>query len=552
MAVLDFRAENHTLSSLLGNGRKLVVPRYQRNYAWGEENWEELWEDLMVLRRETKSVHFMGSVVLRPMGDARTSELIDGQQRVTTCLLLILAAIEQLKEMAGTGVDPKGEERAEILRNQFVSSVAPGSLLRLSKLQLNRLNDDFLQRHLIQFRQPGNLRKEPKSNRELWNAVEFFRERFRGDDRFSKDGTALADFVDETVSRRLQFVGIEVADHLSAYRVFETLNARGVRLSPADLIKNWIFSQFESVSDQDQVERIWEETLGYVGAEKFTVFLRHYFCQFRKQVRAQDLFDLVRKEVSGSQAALQFLHTLAEAAGKYSALQDPDHPQWNTNPQDRRCVEVLRMIGTTQVMPPLLSAMYTFEPGEMSRTLKIAVNQAVRYNATLKANTHQVEGVFNALAKRIRDGEICRAREFFAGLKDVYPDDDQFRNSFAIVKFDYGANRKLLGYLVAELEEAEGGTRPDTSHSDFTIEHIEPESSEQDWTDRLGNLIPLENSQNKRCARLPFEQKRLIYGESRYLLAQTVSRWERWGYEEMESFQKKLAKLAVGRWRDDF
>lgn len=327
---------------------------------------------------------------------------------------------------------------------------------------------------------------------------------------------------------------------------------RGVRLSPADLIKNWIFSHFESVSDQDHVEKIWEEILGYVGAEKFTVFLRHYFCQFKTQVRAQDLFYLVRKEVDGSEAALQFLHTLAEAAGKYSALQDPDHSQWSMNPQDRRCIEVLRTLGTTQVMPPLLAAMYSFEPGEMSRTLKTAVNQAVRYNATLKANTHKVEGVFNTLAKRIRDGEVLRAREFYAGLKPVYPDDDQFRNFFETVEFDYGANRKLLGYLLAELEEAEGGTRPDTSHADFTIEHIEPRSSVADWTDRVGNLIPLESSLNKRCDRLSFEQKRLIYRESSYSLAQSVSAWESWGYDEMQSFQRRLANLAVSRWRDDF
>lgn len=552
MPGLDFDSDRYTLSELLGNGRKLQVPRFQRNYAWTEENWEELWEDLMALRAAPKASHFMGSLVFRPLEDGRTQELIDGQQRITTCLILILAAIENLRELNATGEDPQGNRRAELLHQSYASFTSPGALTRESKLRLNKLNDGFLQANLINFREPTNLRREPRSNRDMWQCLKFFRARFREDERFGCDGAALAEFVDETVARRLLFVGIEVADHLSAFRVFETLNARGVRLSPADLIKNWLFSQFQTVSDQDYAELIWEEILAAVPAEHFTAFLRHYFCQSRLQVRAQDLFDIVRKETVDAARAIELLRSLASAAGRYGALVDPQDDFWAPYPELRQSVYLLKLLRAKQLMPPLLAALERLQPEVWPALFRVALHQTIRYNAILKASTHKVEPIFNQSAMDIVAGTSRTAADFYRSIQKVFPDDEVFRSGFAEVEFEFAANRKLIGYLLSELEVMAGGVLPDTEAGDWTIEHIEPQSSAAEWTDRLGNLIPLESSLNRRADRLPFAEKRKIYAQSRYVLARLVASQAEWGPLQAARMQRQMADWAVARWREDF
>ncbi len=84
----------------------------------------------------------------------------------------------------------------------------------------------------------------------------------------------------------------------------------------------------QTVSDQDYAELVWEEILGLVPAEQFTAFLRHYFRQFRLQVRARDLFDLVRNEAADGVQAIELLKKLARAADAHGALLDPQHARW--------------------------------------------------------------------------------------------------------------------------------------------------------------------------------------------------------------------------------
>ncbi len=89
------------LKELLGNGKTYSVPRYQRDYSWKQEHWEDLWEDLCGLDQQT-SDHYMGAIVLQAE-DRKTFKIIDGQQRVTTLSIFVLAAIDLLRTRAEGG-----------------------------------------------------------------------------------------------------------------------------------------------------------------------------------------------------------------------------------------------------------------------------------------------------------------------------------------------------------------------------------------------------------------------------------------------------------------
>ena len=158
---------------------------------------------------------------------------------MTTLSLLMLAAISHLNDLAAPGDqhDPQ-YRRGQQLRGNYIGYLDPVSLVPRSKLILNRHNDSFYQNYLVP------LEKLPQrglnaSEHLLRRAFLWFKQRISY--QSGNDGQSVARFVDGAVDK-LFFTVITVTDELNAFKVFETLNARGVRLSVTDLLKNYLFS----------------------------------------------------------------------------------------------------------------------------------------------------------------------------------------------------------------------------------------------------------------------------------------------------------------------
>ena len=143
-----------TLKGLLANGLRYSVPLYQRDYSWREEHWEDLWLDLEEVSRSDDAQHYMGAIVLQPR-NREEFVVIDGQQRLCTLSLIALAAVALLDERARADIDQnQNEERARLLRDGFLGTKDPGSLLYRSKLGLNKNDDTFYQGTLLQLYAP--------------------------------------------------------------------------------------------------------------------------------------------------------------------------------------------------------------------------------------------------------------------------------------------------------------------------------------------------------------------------------------------------------------
>ena len=236
---MNFNTTNSTFRQLMGNGMSYRVPLFQRDYSWGIDEWDDLWQDLVALFGEDpEPAHYMGYLVLQS-ADNRTFDIIDGQQRMTTLSLLMLAAVAHLTDLAAPGdpADPQ-HRRAEQLRSNYIGYLDPVSLVPRSKLTLNRHNDRFYQHYLVPLESLPQ-RGLNASEHLLRRAFLWFRERIK--ERSGDDGESVARFVDGAVDK-LFFTIITVTDELNAFKVFETLNARGVRLSATDLLKNYLFS----------------------------------------------------------------------------------------------------------------------------------------------------------------------------------------------------------------------------------------------------------------------------------------------------------------------
>lgn len=553
-----------TLNEVLGNGKKMQVPLFQRDYSWDEDNWEDLWNDILS-SEQTGSVHYMGSVVLQNI-DGKNYYIIDGQQRFATLSILILALINKIRTLADNDVDKEANrERVEILMNQYIGQKDPTSLRYSSKLSLNENNDAFYQQRLVAFKEPVNRMKLSDSEKLLWNAYLFFSKVI--DEQFKQDlsGERIAYFLNEIVGERLMFIQIVVENELNAYTVFETLNSRGQELTSTDLLKNYLFSLVaKSETDLRQVRAQWKKIIDIVGLKAFPIFLRQYLNSRMNLISKEYLFKAVKQMVQDGEQVFALLDELEKNAYVYIALFTPDDVLWENDKEIREDIRALTLFRVTQCNSLLMIAYDKLSVADFKKVLRAIVSLSFRYNVIAKLQTNDMEKVYNRASVRIFKSEDITVRQILEDIRPIYLNDEDFKRYFEhkVMNTNNSATRKLVRYILYKVEAA----LPNGLHADFeidtgTIEHILPEAYTEDWSAdfseeeaenyryRLGNLTLLESKKNNReAAAKSFEEKKEIYANSQYALSRKIEASE-WTPKMIHHRQARIASVACGIWK---
>ena len=564
MSAINFNTSNQTFRQLLGNGLTYRVPRFQRDYSWAQDEWDDLWQDMReTLRAGGEPVHYMGYLVLQTQ-DNKTFDVIDGQQRLTTLSLFVLAVLKGLQDLVDAGAEPDdNRRRIEQLRNSYIGYLDPVTLIPKSKLTLNRNNDAYYKDYMVP------LQKLPKrglraSEHLLRKAFEWFYRQVRGAYGTQRDGVELARLID-TLSDKLFFTVITVTDELNAFKVFETLNARGVRLSPTDLLKNYLFSvvhrEVAHAQEIETLERRWEAMVGLLGGESFPDFLRTHWNSRRRFVREADMFKTIRAETPNKQQVFDLLRQMEEDIGVYAALSNPEDRLWSDN--QRRHVRELRMFSVRQPWSLLLAAYRAFNAEGFTDLLRACSVVSFRYNVIGGLATNEQERVYNTVAQKIASGEIAQAADAIRALAPVYVADDPFRSAFAdkVLRTTASRNRHVARYILFCLERHLSGQEYDTDSPRYTLEHILPENPEDRWpqfTDeqaeesvyRLGNLTVLEAEVNRAAGNNSFDDKKLMYAQGGLDLTRRVaSENVEWTVDRLAERQRWMARQATSIWR---
>lgn len=556
-----------TLLELLSNGRIYRVPAYQRDYSWDEEEWEDLWNDILELRGWPDDRHYMGALVVQAASD-REFEIIDGQQRLATLSILALAVIDRLGKLADAGTAPaENRERASGLRNRFVGEKDPASLIESSKLFLNETDNAFYQDYLVQLRPPLNPRGLPRSNQLLWNSFRYFSARLDEIEALRSDGAAVAALVSETVARQLLFILITVEDELNAYTVFETLNARGLALSSTDLLKNYLFSRLRVAADLAALQRRWRSLITTVSQERFPEFLRYHLLCELPRVRSDRLFKLVRDRVKSAPEVFGLIDALDTRAELFSALSDPNHGYWIETPECRPFIRELNLFRVRQATPLLFAAWEKCSREDFARILKLVSVISFRYSVVSGLNANALEPAYHLAARAVLEGTCRSPREVFETVKSIYVDDARFESDMALLTLaTSGSGKRLAKYILARLESDRSGRACDPETDPGTIEHVLPENPSNAWTAvfperlweqnvyRLGNLTLLEAPANRRVGNAEYLEKIHAYRQSYYAVTQDIAEAapEQWTPALLDGRQRNLAGRAVHLWRSDF
>lgn len=535
----------------------LSVPRYQRDYSWTKDETLTFLRDISLAINQDESIYFLGSlVVIYKEGNRR--EVVDGQQRLATTSLL-LAAIKAVS-------DQHSNVRRSV--DQFLVSLDLQTIDQ-TKLTLN-LSDSAVFSSLVTTGEVGeDFIKLRPSHKKLYDTYKECK------DFITKAVNQVAPQDQDTILVRwvnfLQFnasvILISVSTDLNAFRMFETLNDRGLKVSQSDLIKNYLFSL-----SGDQIEKAqssWvkvSSTLEHLGGkdELMMNFIRHVLMATDSFVQRKDIYRKVQGIVKGENSSVDFLSRLEKLSTMYVAISNPESVEWRGYPHlIKEHIKVINLFDIQPLKPLLISSATNFSEQECERFFKSMISISVRLTiASVSRTTSQaVEGPISEVAIKIWKREIETSSEAVAGLGAAIPNDSIFKDSFLTASV---SKRPLARYYLRTLERTHKGEEdpshiPNEDPRSVTLEHVLPEEPQENWPQfkdeehatylrRIGNLALLRASENEAASSDSFEEKIKVFRNSTFSTTSHIAEFAKWDSESIRERQKVLADIAIKSW----
>jgi hypothetical protein len=535
---------------------RLVVPVNQREYSW-EEEVTKLFTDYAKAIDEEGQDHFLGTIVTIPRSP-EILEVVDGQQRLATTAILLSEIRNYLKD--------KVKLIAEDIENNFLTTIDRERLERVPKLKLNVRDNAFFSAWLKPEENLPN--PKPKTSHELLaEAFENARRHVRAivATRDLKDhGDALNRWIG-FIEHGAQVILLKVPADRNAYKMFETLNDRGMRTSQADLIKNYLFGQAGD-DRSNEAQQPWTLMRGSLESleedEIILTFLRHALIIIRGYLTAEDVYEAVQEKAKGPQTAIDFLTSLEKLAATYVAILNSESETWNAYPDAmRRAVQTLDHLNLKILRPVMLAVATRFSPAETADAFQMFISWTVRL---LVASGTRSESIIKPIADAAHDvftGKITTAKALKKALNGIIPVDEQFSQAFEVATVSKAA---LARYYLRSLEmaaknEATPWFIPNDDKQAINLEHVLPEKPGDKWPNfddekirsyskRIGNLALLLAKANSDLKSSDFKTKKGVYKDSPYELTRQIASVEDWSEVEIISRQKTLAGLALKAW----
>ena len=365
------------------------------------------------------------------------------------------------------------------------------------------------------------------------------------------------------LSEGARVIWVEVADEKTAFRIFETMNDRGLKLSAADLVKNYLYSL--AGTRKDEVIQKWlsmNAVLESLGREDGDVvdYIRYFWITTHGPTRVNSLFDNIKNEVNSEVTVVSWVTALEARASDYAAILTPSHDKWSKSHQEvRATVDTLRYLGVSQIRPLLLAAFGVFSNKEINLLFKAAVNWSVRCLVS-GVPSGTLEGHYSRSAKKVTEKKIHNVSELTREMASIIPDDNSFKSAFLNASVPTAS---LARYYLRRLQiETDGNTEPQYTPNDgkaVTLEHILPQKPGSEWNhipieeakanyNRLGNQALLAGSVNSKIGNVGFSNKRAALEASPFTMTSTVAKCSNWDAKAIAKRQSEMAELAVKAW----
>lgn len=549
----------YPLAKIFSSEFEYHIPSYQRPYAWTVDQASELFDDLYdFYQTEDDEGYFLGSIVLIKQESKPYSEVIDGQQRLTT-LTILLAAICSLAE---------GEYRSELKEYIMEPGKESQGLLPLPRLTLRERDKDFFLKYVQKLNFTELLKIEPlslknESQRNIQLNGKYFLDALN--EKFGQNLDGLKDFVRFLVTR-CYLVAVSTPNQQSAFRVFSVMNSRGLDLQPTDIIKADIIGQIPEDKQDDYNDR-WEEMeieLGRAGFNDLFSFIRMIYAkekakksileEFRQHVlsKIKNPENLLEEVLEPYASALAIIKRANYQAAK-NAQETNTHLRWLNRIDNSDWIPAAIFFLAKNRDNPDYVQWFFKKLERLAAYLHVCaknVNERIdRYNEIITAleQSHSFENPINAID--LTEKETSEMRGALDG--DIYELTPRRRN-----------------YIILRLDAfiSDGGASYDPTI--LTIEHVLPqtvdpnsewstlwpdENARKTWVHRISNLVPLNRRRNSQAQNYNFDKKKSAYFKgsknvSSYALTTQVLNTPAWTEEFLTKRQKELLKVLSDNW----
>lgn len=572
---MDLHAYTRTVNDLFSTNKKYVVPRFQREFSWREDQLSELWKDIVsnILTKASNlenQEYFIGSLVLIGEDNSTGFKIVDGQQRLTTITILLSALVDAFKEINRKDL---AEGLYAFIEGRDVSNK------KYFKLE-NENPKPFLQKSIQNFEKE---QAEPISDEEstLFEAFNYFKKKLlktsliKDFEEFWKtsnadDETKLC-IVLEAIRNQvlnLKTIYITVGKEDEAYTIFETLNARGMNLSAVDLMKNEIFKVLAEEHPADDARNKWKSLRSILTAREerinIDIYVRHFWLSNYEFLTEEKIYKSFKRKTNSDKILIKkFLDHLVKEANNYKKITAPLPTDWRQ--QEEKSVYdslvALNIFKVTQVRTFLLALLAQREKKLIDLTdLKECAGALENFHFLFSAITSsRASGLESKYSKFARDLRSCNdtkssrklLEELKEDLKQKVPTPETVKYGFRglIYTNDQTRHKRLIQYIFRRWELFLTKTY-EVEPAEFTLEHVAPQAEKKlaHCVGSLGNLLPLGGQINNLADTKNFKDKVELYKASKLsIVAEFVKKYEDttiWTEKEINERTEDIAELA--------
>jgi len=526
-----------------------LIPVYQRNYDWKDEQCLKFLKDIELLATRERDNHFLGSIVYIKSDDLEAIEqglkeyiIIDGQQRVTT-IMLFLKAIYDLNSDEW--------EREEILENFLINKIRGNNRLKLKPIK----DDNEVFEKLLKSSEIS----EDCNSRIYQNYQLFFK-------YFEKSTIKLSEYF--KAFRRLWIVYIELdRDKDDPQLIFESINSTGLNLSEADLIRNFILMDKKHDIQDYLFEVYWSKIEKLLLSENISSYIRDYLTMKENKIPKQsEVYVAFKNFVSKNSIETEdLLKDLLYYAKIYSSFIFLKYD----NQKIKNLLKELKDLKVTVSYPFLLHIFKDYQKNIIDEnslylSLELIKNYVFR-RLVCEYNTNTLNKVFMTLYKELTN-IVDFKNNYFESLASIlinksgtsfFPKDNEFMDYF-ITKDMYKFKNK--NYLLYQLESYKNKEK--VPFSNLTIEHIMPQKLTAKWNIALGDKFTQVHEKylhnignltlsgyNSNLSNKTFQDKKIILQESGLKLNRYFENIDVWNREEIEKRAKYLFEnIALNIW----
>lgn len=514
-------ASQYPVHALFSTESNIVyrVPRYQREYSWQKKQWEDLFEDLV----EAEGAHFLGTIITlnqtKDAVDSTVLELIDGQQRATTLTLLLAAIYSILKEHKNE-LDDDAQFAMISLGKRLVLA---GGQLRVTPQTQGKNLDDYRRVLTLAGLAVESVQLRYFTARKIHKCFQYFRSAI-GELAASEESTVV-DAARRILHSTQQaiLVKIEVESHADAFVLFESLNNRGMALTPVDLIKNHLLAvSGGSGLDVDDAFKMWNEMLTSLG-DSYSIherFLRHFYNAFKAELpevpnaavaTKSKLIHIYERLLAGDlRVRMEELIAASAIYARITCVAESDDP----TKLDREFQQLMRAQGAPSyiLLMWLLSKRDTLHLADthLVGVTRLLTSFFVRRNLTGYPQTYALPKLFMTIVEKLagRTGNEV-VDTIRRDLVDASSGDAEFQERLEGPVYDENADvTRFVLVTIAEqgmtLESWRDLWVQEKGHYIFTIEHVLPQGRNlpRAWMDMLGGPDAAATAQDAHVHRL--------------------------------------------------